>query len=401
MPHMNKIIKPKSSKAKRWYAQVHLYGGLGIGLLVFIISLTGALYVFKDEVQNSLRASYIYHHESDIQHKKVLGLTVLEQKLNAQHQENYPIHWVEVPMDKSKSYKFHYYERQPKAWHYFEELAIYKTAYINPFTGQLLAVEDEKHGFFNIVKYIHWSFLLKAEWGTYVVGIPVLVFVLMLITGIILWWPKTKGAAKQRLWFRWKNIKNWRRKNYDLHSILGFYSSFVALIIAITGLFYAFVFVPSAIFFVFSGGETEFPMLTHIVGHAPASARNIHTLDKMAHTTEALYPKANSYSLDFGYPRLDGEKHPNFQVWVQQYPGRYDVNHQLVFDENSGELLHQKPHESKGFGEKVIGANYDIHVGAIWGLWGKILALVCSLICASLPITGFLVWRGRQKKTSR
>jgi uncharacterized iron-regulated membrane protein len=36
--------------------------------------------------------------------------------------------------------------------------------------------------------------------------------------------------------------------------------------------------------------------------------------------------------------------------------------------------------------------NYDLHVGAIAGLTGKIIAFIASLICASLPVTGFLVW---------
>jgi uncharacterized iron-regulated membrane protein len=42
--------------------------------------------------------------------------------------------------------------------------------------------------------------------------------------------------------------------------------------------------------------------------------------------------------------------------------------------------------------------NYDIHVGAILGLSGKVLAFFASLIAASLPVTGFLLWRGRKKK---
>ena len=52
----------------------------------------------------------------------------------------------------------------------------------------------------------------------------------------------------------------------------------------------------------------------------------------------------------------------------------------------------------ENFGEKFVAANYDIHVGAILGIWGKILAFIVSLICASLPITGFLVWKGRKFK---
>src|SRR5690606_33620792 len=172
--------------------------------------------------------------EKDISGKKTLPLAVLEEKINEQNPEKYPLHWVEIPLDKTKSYKFYYYERNPDTWNYFDEFPIYKSVYINPFSGEVLSVQDEKNGFFNIVKFIHWSFLLNSDWGKYVVGIPVLIFLFMLISGIVLWWPRNKAARKQRFWFQWKNIRNWKRKNYDLHSILGFYASFIALIVAIT-----------------------------------------------------------------------------------------------------------------------------------------------------------------------
>jgi len=45
--------------------------------------------------------------------------------------------------------------------------------------------------------------------------------------------------------------------------------------------------------------------------------------------------------------------------------------------------------------------NYDIHIGAVLGLPGKIMAFVASLIAASLPITGFIIWWGRKKKSKK
>jgi uncharacterized iron-regulated membrane protein len=42
--------------------------------------------------------------------------------------------------------------------------------------------------------------------------------------------------------------------------------------------------------------------------------------------------------------------------------------------------------------------NYDIHTGAILGLPGKIFAFLCSLLIASLPISGCYIWWGRNKK---
>lgn len=383
---------------KRIVSKLHLWLGLTIGFFVLVISITGALYVFKDEVQNILRKEYIHHNEQNIAQKKILPLKVLEQKVEQQTNEKYPLHWIDIPLDKTKSYKFHYYERNPKAWNYFDEFVVYKTAYVNPFTGKVLAMEDEKNGFFNIVKFIHWSFLLKSEWGTYIVGIPVLIFLIMLITGIILWWPKNKKARKQRFWFQWKNVRSWRRKNYDLHSILGFYSSVLALILAITGLFYAFSFMEIFLYFLFSGGETKYPDFSHIKTKAPIEMRNAGTLDKIASKVEELYPTASTYSIDLGNKHLDNHEHSNFEVYVKQLDYSYHIYHQIIFDENSGEVLLNRPHQKKNFGEKFVSANYDIHVGAILGIWGKILAFIVSLICASLPITGFLVWKGRNFK---
>lgn len=54
-------------------------------------------------------------------------------------------------------------------------------------------------------------------------------------------------------------------------------------------------------------------------------------------------------------------------------------------------LLYQKNAE-KNRGQRLMDMNYDIHIGAIGGLTGKIIAFIASLICASLPVTGFLVW---------
>ncbi|KGO87708.1 PepSY-associated TM helix domain-containing protein [Flavobacterium suncheonense] len=393
------MSKKKGFKHK--IGQLHLWLGLTVGFFVFVISITGALYAFQAEITNYLRKDAIHHHEKNTEKKAVLPLKVLEQKVNKHTKEKHPVHWVNVPVDKKRSYIFYYYEHNPKAWNFFEEYVVYKSVYVNPFTGKVLGVYDETRDFFNIVKSIHYSFLLRSEWGAYACGIPTLIFIFMLISGIILWWPKNKAARKQRFWFNWKNVKTWKRRNYDLHNILGFYASFLALIVAITGLYYSFFFIQAMIYVVFSGGDTSYPNFDHITTKAPIEQRNETTLDKIGKKAEELYPDAYAYSLDFGHPHLDDHEHPNYSVFVQQLSHSYHINHSLIFDENSGELLHVHEHKDKNLGEKVIAANYDTHIGAIFGLPGKILAFTLSLVCASLPITGFLVWWGRNKKKSK
>ncbi|MGO4708062.1 PepSY-associated TM helix domain-containing protein [Chryseobacterium sp. 2TAF14] len=393
--------KKKPGPFKKWTGKLHLWFGLSIGLIIFIVSITGTLFVFKDEVENFTRKDVIYHNEQNIAQKQILPIRVLEKMVDDQLKEKYKIHWVNVPIDKKMSYQFYWYEHNTEAWNYFDEFPIYKVAYVNPYTGKVLKTYDEKNGFFNIVKSIHWSFLLKQDWGKYVVGIPVIIFVIMLISGIILWWPKNKSARKQRFSFKWKNIKSWKRKNYDLHNILGFYSSIFALIFSITGLFYAFFVVQAMIYFVFSGGNTVYPDFSHITTKASIELRNETTLDKVIHTVQAKYPNSFGFAIDLGHPHMDDHEHPNFSVFVKHLSYSYHKNSSLIFDENSGELLHTYDHEDKNFGEKTVAANYDIHVGSILGLPTKIIAFIVSLICASLPVTGFLIWWGRRKKTKK
>ena len=164
-------------KFKKAIKKVHLWLGLSTGLIVFIISITGSIYVFQEEITNYLRKDAIYHTTPISKELKPLSLKVLEKKVDAFTNEKYPIHWVNVPIDKSRSYVFYYYERNPKGWNFYEEYIIYKSVYVNPFTGEIRGVYDETTDFFNIIKSIHFSFMLNTECGTYVCGIPTLIFV--------------------------------------------------------------------------------------------------------------------------------------------------------------------------------------------------------------------------------
>lgn len=391
--------KKKPSFIKKWSAKLHLWFGLSVGLIVFIISLTGTLYVFKDEIQNTARKNAIYIKKETVK-EQPLSIVLLREKVTLEMNEKFPVSSVEIPLDKNKSYRFLYYEKNKKGWNYFNEVLINKQIYINQYTGEILGIYNEKYDLFPILKSIHWSLLLKSEWGAYVVGIPVVLFIIMLITGIILWWPQNKKARKGRFWFNWKNIKTWKRKNYDLHNILGFYASFIALLLSVTGIYFTYPYVKNVFTFVLSG-SADLPKEKEIKSPDSLLAKNEQVFDLTLQETRKLYSASSSFRIPLNGKNKKGKELKNIPITIYQKEGRFSERNLLVFDKYSGKILSNKPHQKLNAAEKYANANYDIHTGSYFGIVGKIIWFIAGLVCTSLPVTGFMVWWGKRKKQGK
>ncbi|SNR77683.1 Uncharacterized iron-regulated membrane protein [Lutibacter flavus] len=366
---------------------MHLWLGLSSGLIVFIVALTGCIYVFSQEFTNTFRKSEMYIEPQE----KAIPISKLWESTQSQIDTTYQLSWVNIYNNPKKSWIFYAYQGNENATTYFESIDYYKSIYVNPYTGEILKIYNEELDFFNIVKMLHWSLLLKTEYGQPIVGYSTIIFVLMLISGFILWWPKNKNSRKLRFSFQWKKTTKWKRKNYDFHNIFGFYIGSVAIIISLTGLVWAFTWFQAIVYVVGSGTTTppDFSKATSTFIDSPKEIALDLALDK----TVKKYPNSNGFRLT---PAQDSTDIIN--IYIQQYDGLYYVNHSLQFDQYSGELLKERNHKNKNFGEKLINANYDVHVGAILGIPGKIIAFFASLICATLPLTGFLIWFGRKRK---
>jgi len=390
---MTKKKKEKKKNLKYWIGRIHLWLGLTSGLMVLFMAVTGCIYVFSQEIIEWQREEAIY--VSKVQQSR-LPLSAIWTQTQSAIGDSIKLGDVHVYKDPTKSLEFHCFKTNDSTnsiW-YFDTIDYYYKVYVNPYTGKVLGIYDEEKDFFNIVKMLHWSLLLTTEVGQVIVGWSTFIFVIMLITGIILWWPKNRGARKQRLSFQWKDSTKWRRKNYDLHNILGFYIAVIALIIAFTGMVWAFTWFQSIVYVAASQSITP-PEVIHKKSVVSGGDQDA-ALDKAGEITWAKYSDADAISL--------GKAEDSTEVihaYVQQYPGKYYVYHELQFDQYSGKLLYERNHDEKNFGEKVITANYDIHVGAILGIPGKIIAFIGSFICGMLPVTGFIIWWGRRNKKAK
>lgn len=111
---------------------------------------------------------------------------------------------------------------------------------INPFTGEVYG-KPVGTDFFVMVKQLH-RFLLNVpknyqgggfSVGRLIIGITAIVMTLILLTGVILWIPRSREQVKNRLTVSTKHGA--RRFLYDSHVSLGIYAVLFLLLMSLTG----------------------------------------------------------------------------------------------------------------------------------------------------------------------
>lgn len=379
---------------RTFFGQVHLWLGLFSGLVVFILGLTGCIMAYQEELQNWMYSNKLKVEAATF--NEPMALSRLHEKAQSAMGPETPIQRIIIPNSPGNSIAFRYVKRDKNTsgiW-YWDEIPRDELVYINPYTAEVIQKEDRTFSFFSVVLRLHYSLLLKTKLGKPIIGSAALIFLIMLITGLILWWPKNKKALKVSTWFRWNPKTKWKRKNYDLHNILGFYSIFFALFIAITGLMWAFTWFNDGVQWLANGGEAH-PKERVMVKSDVTLSSSVHYLDIIHENLKSTYPNAKTYFINLPKDSLG-------VVGGYVYNSEAKKNIYLLFDRYSGELLHDGDKwEDKTNGEKVMAYTLDIHTGAIGGIVGKTVAFLTSLFSASLPVTGFLIWWGRRRKKSR
>ncbi|MFD2719129.1 PepSY-associated TM helix domain-containing protein [Hymenobacter monticola] len=367
---------------KQAIGKVHLWLGLASGLVVFIVSLTGAIFTFQDEIRD-LTEPWRKVEASAI---APLLPSQLQAAALAKH-----------PGVKRETTWVTYFGPERSATVFFTNPAGVPTqVYLNPHTGQVLKEQDLRWHFFSIVQAIHMTLLLPEAIAKWVVGGSVVIFLLMLGTGLVLWWPKRKQERKQRFTIKWG--ARWRRVNYDLHNVLGFYAASVAGLLALTGLFMVFPVLLDSAMLVANGGQT-YP--------AEKAEAKVDTLQAVTAAAQQLpdvvYEAVRRHSPGAEMMIIGpiGDGKAPAQCWAYQKALHYYHRDEYAFHPKSGQLLQARMHAGLSNGGKLSEMNYDLHTGQILGIGGKIVAFLASLIAASLPVTGTVLWWGRRHKNKK
>jgi uncharacterized iron-regulated membrane protein len=367
---------------KQAVGKVHLWLGLASGLVVFIVSLTGAIFVFQDEIRDLTEPWRKVKAQATAQ----LLPSRLQEAALAEH-----------PEVKKATTWVTYFGPERSATVFFTDPAGTPTqVYLNPYTGRVLHEQNLRYHFFSVVQAIHMTLLLPEAVAKWVVGGSVIIFVVMLVTGLVLWWPKRKQERKQRLTIKWG--ARWRRVNYDLHNVLGFYAASIAVVLALTGLFMIFPGLLDSAVLVANGGK-EYPQekaVAKVDTLQTVTAATQPLLDVIYRTVRDRSPEAEMVLIG----PTGTDKDPAY-CWVYQKTLHYYHRDEYAFHPVSGQVLQARLHANQSNGGKLSEMNYDLHTGQILGLGGKIVAFLASLISASLPVTGTVLWWGRKQKSKK
>ena len=214
------VRQPQSLWARKALFQVHLWTGVGVGLYIFVISLSGSAIVFRREI-----ARLAWSSPTVIPTGRILTT----QEISAVVKKAYPrfevakVTFSKKP-DRAAEVLMTRGQRQ-------SERAF------DPYTGKDLGPigTDEPKIMQWLVKF--HDDLLAGHTGRLYNGAGAVLLTVLCATGILIWWP---GVTR---WWRSLILRGnvgWARFNWDLHSAVGFWMFAVVLMWGISGIYLSF-----------------------------------------------------------------------------------------------------------------------------------------------------------------
>lgn len=371
-------------------AKLHLWFGLLSGIVVFIVCVTGCMYVFKDEITSLTQPwRFVVPQEKEfLPPSQILAVA-------------------DSVVGDAAATAITYGEKSDAVWvDYYQPEVGMSTVYMNPYDGQVLKTvvqHADDFDFFRFVLNGHRTLWLPRAVGSPIVGYSVLIFLITLITGIVLWWPKhwTRKALVRRLSFTIPRPFSFSRLNFNLHNVVGFYAALLLIVLCFTGLIFSLSWFSKAVYSVTSGGRELKPYVQPVSNTLRLSNRVTDPLDCLYDQLHKEESSAKTF-----YFALPGQPDGVFRVSVVHKRGSYYHTDNLFFDQYTlAPLQGAGPYAGKytevSFADRFRRMNLDIHDGRIWGLPGKILMFLASLVGASLPITGFVIYYRKRFKNSR
>ena len=401
---------------KKIFRKIHLWLSVPFGLIITLVCFSGAMLVFENEVNEWFRRDLYY---VETVKESPLPMDKLLEKVATTLPDSVSVTGVSISSDPGRAYQVSL--SKPRR----------ASLYVDQYTGEVKG-KSERSGFFMFMFRMHRWLLDSMNpgnegifWGKMIVGVSTLLLVFVLISGIVIWWPRTRKALKNSL--KITATKGWRRFWYDLHVAGGMYALIFLLAMALTGLTWSFPWYRTAFYKVF-GVEVQ---QRAAQGHEQKSDAQKRNTKLVAHREKkregnevrkgerSRRPENNhsdmySVTSPFVYWREIYDKlrrqNPEYKQ-ISIFSGTASVSFnrfgnqrasdRYSFNTDNGEFTETSLYQHQDKSGKIRGWIYSVHVGNWGGMFTRILTFIAALLGAALPLTGYYLWIKRLIKVRK
>jgi uncharacterized iron-regulated membrane protein len=364
---------------KSFFRTIHLYLSLVSGIFIMMACFTGSILVFEQEIQHAL-----YHDRYFVAQQSAVQLPV-ETVLDG-FKKSYPeakLSGVKIYADPSRNLEIALTMPEKGEKSSPKKLS----AFADPYTGKIIEIYSFSDSFFSTVEDMHRR-LLGTDTGKLIMGTSTLLFLFIMISGVVLWWPKTKAMLKQHSSIKWK--AGWKRLAYDFHHALGIYTVIFLFIFAFTALAWSFQWFNDGIYTLTNSSKEPIKPPTSALLDSTERVG----IDNVLADAYTRFPNAVFYNL--GFPK---DSTAVFAVNVLRRNAIHETatdNH--YYDQYSGQYLKSVSFADRPIGQQIRASFKPVHTSSIFGLPSKILGFLVCLFGTTFPITGVIMWLSRIKK---
>lgn len=246
--------------------------------------------------------------------------------------------------------------------------------HLNPYTGEVLGIRPRYGAGMGWIEGLHKFLQVDPSVGEAVTGYTSLVFSLIILSGLVLWWPATRRALQAGLTLnRRLSGRPW---NLNLHKVLGLYASVVLLVSSVTGVPLSLDWTKHVLYAV--TGSTRFEPAAPV---APARGAFV-GFTTAAAVIAAQYPAAiETYiplpklSLVPAYVIEAGAAHPNARSYIWLEP-------------DTARVVQATPYATAPFGRRLYYWMMSLHTGLVGGPVIPLVLLLGALCVPVLAYTG-------------
>ena len=256
---------------------------------------------------------------------------------------------------------------------------------LDPYDGEILGV-PRGTGFFASVEQIHRT-LAAGPVGKQIVGASTIALLVMIVTGVYLRWPR-----------RWLSVSAWLNPNlrakgrgllWQLHAVAGTWLLVFYLSAALTGLWWSYDFYRSAV--------------NSLAGvPTPAKRQPPAAIDKSAPSGSvdrawsaflAAAPDATQASFS-----PSGKADAPLEIRYQTPSSAHDrAWNTLKIDLATGAIVANELFSDLPRGRRFVAALFPFHSGSFFGVSGRALMAIASLLMPFFSITGLWLWLLRRR----